>query len=128
HRNPALLCYRVHPWRSRRKTRCAFGHCKGLDTSGHGVVAGVPRMSRMDRAAEYVLGLLDEEDRLLFESEMASDSELSRVVASLQSNFHALDDTAAPEGISDGLWEAISARIAQTPQAVPANSAAPDRS
>lgn len=73
-----------------------------------------------DMIAEYVLGLLEGEQRARFESRIASEPELARKVAALQQNFDALDATAAPESVPADLWPKIESSLATAPEAPPA--------
>ena len=66
---------------------------------------------RISRAAEYVLGLMDEAQLERFEQELAQDAELAREVAFWADRFDRLQDDLAPEAASDSLWQRISARI-----------------
>ena len=73
------------------------------------------REEKLERAGDYVLGLIEGSERLAFEAAMQADAELAGAVERLAGQLHALDDTA--EGTSDpALWQAIAARIATTPQ------------
>lgn len=73
------------------------------------------RTEKLERAGDYVLGLMEGVERANFETEMRRDPELAGMVTQLQTRLRALDDTA--EGASDpALWRRIEARIATLPQ------------
>lgn len=77
-----------------------------------------------DIIAQYVLGLLEDTERERFESRIADEPDLARQVAALQDNFHALDETATPQPVPEGLWPRIDAVIGATagaPRAANAN-------
>lgn len=73
------------------------------------------RTEKLERAGDYVLGLMEGAEREAFEVDLQRDPELAGMVARLQSQLGALDDTA--KGASDpALWHRIEARIATLPQ------------
>lgn len=69
----------------------------------------------LERAGEYVLGLIEGTEKLAFEAAMQADAELAAAVQRLTAQLQPLDDTAAGTG-NPALWPAIAARIATTPQ------------
>ena len=76
-------------------------------------------MSREEQLAQtgrFVLGLLDESERAAFEAAMLADPALAAEVRRFAEAMQALDDTAAPEAVPAGLWQAVEARIAATTQ------------
>jgi anti-sigma-K factor RskA len=78
------------------------------------------RTEQVERAGDYVLGLLEGAELEAFEAAMAADAELAATVARLQSRMTALDDTAI--GTADpALWARIEAKVSALPQAVAAN-------
>lgn len=82
------------------------------------------REDRLARAGDYVLGLLSDSERAEMDRAMQTDVALRDAVSRLAANLQALDDTVAPETPSAGLWTAITAAIASTPQqAAPSNVA-----
>jgi len=79
-----------------------------------------------DMIAQYVLGLLEGEERAQFEARIADEPELARKVAALEENFYALDATAAPESVPDDLWSKIQSSLgpaASAPRAANTNRA-----
>lgn len=80
------------------------------------------REDRLARAGDYVLGLLSDAERAEVDRAMETDAALRDAVARFTGNMQALDDTVAPEAPSGGLWPAIAAAVAATPQV---NGAAP---
>lgn len=72
-------------------------------------------------AGEFVLGTLDEADRLAFEAAMARDARLRAEVAMWQDKLLSLTRHAAPVDPSPSLWPRIDARLAWT--AMPARPA-----
>ncbi|MGK2228202.1 anti-sigma factor [uncultured Devosia sp.] len=81
----------------------------------------------MERAGEYVLGLLGEAEAKSFEAEMAQSAALAGAVARLREHMAALDDTAAPVPANPDLWRRIEAQLGPQsqspaqPTSVPAN-------
>ncbi|WP_375451563.1 anti-sigma factor domain-containing protein [uncultured Devosia sp.] len=68
------------------------------------------RQDRLGMAGDYVLGLMDDVDRLAFERAMAEDAELAGMVAKFAERMQALD-TPPPERPSAALWSAIEQRL-----------------
>lgn len=66
---------------------------------------------RIARAGDYVLGLMDEAERLRAEADMATDAEFRAAVDSLSARMAALDDTAGRDPVPDGMWAAVEARL-----------------
>lgn len=73
------------------------------------------RDDRMVRAGDYVLGLMDEAERLRAEADMATDADFRAAVDLLAARMAALDDTAVPEPVADRLWAGIEARLDEAP-------------
>ncbi len=71
---------------------------------------------RMERAGDYVLGLMDESERERAERDMIADPEFRECVLEMAERFHVLDRTAKPVEPSQQTWEAIARRIADMPQ------------
>ena len=65
----------------------------------------------------YVLGLLDDGDRIAFEAQMESDPALQAAVGECRDRFLALDLTAEPQEPADGLWAQIAGRLDTVPTA-----------
>ncbi len=64
------------------------------------------------RAAEYVLGTLDAEERRRIAHDLAHDAGLRRRVADWQRRLTPLAEAAPPEAVPPGLWPAIAAGLA----------------
>lgn len=85
------------------------------------------RDDRMARAGDYVLGLMDEAERLRAEADMATDAEFRAAVDSLAARMATLDDTAGRDPVPEGMWAAIEARLGEADaDAAPASSSAVD--
>lgn len=89
---------------------------------------------RMGRAEDYVLGLMDEAERMRAERDMAVDPEFRDCVLELAQKLQRLHDMKRPEKSADEAWNEIAARIAELPQmsrerlrARPGRPAAPAR-
>ncbi len=65
-------------------------------------------------AGEYVLGLMDDAERADFETRLATDAELRRLVSAERERFLELDLTATGPPPSDGLWQRIEQGVAST--------------
>ena len=79
-----------------------------------------------EKTAQYVLGLLEGDELAAFERRIANEPELSRMVASLQDSFEALDDTVTPQAVPDDLWQKIEASLgAATASPIAANANRP---
>ncbi len=76
------------------------------------------REEKLERAGEYVLGLIEDAERAGFEAEMARDAELASMVARLEARMQSLDDTATGEADAS-LWTRIEQRIDTLPQLPP---------
>lgn len=74
------------------------------------------REERMARAGDYVLGLLDEEERARAERDMEVDAEFRDCVLLLAERFHAFDRDVKPADVPSDMWAAVAARIADLPQ------------
>ncbi|MGE0501243.1 MAG: anti-sigma factor [Rhizobiaceae bacterium] len=71
---------------------------------------------RLERAGSYVLGLLDGAERERAERDLEADPAFREAVTRLAEKMHPLDRYAPEEPVSPGAWDAIAARIADTPQ------------
>lgn len=71
---------------------------------------------RIARAGDYILGVMDEAERERAERDLERDPAFRDAVMRLSVQLHALDRTARPARIPDGMWAAIEARIAEMPQ------------
>jgi len=67
-------------------------------------------------AGEYVLGLLDREERAAAEALTERDPEFREAVEGFAAKMHALDLTAAPAVAPRAMWERIQAAISDMPQ------------
>lgn len=65
----------------------------------------------MEKVGEYVLGLLDEADRLAFEAVMSRDPAIAAAVQSLRTRFQALDETTLPLPPNPELWLRIEGQL-----------------
>jgi anti-sigma-K factor RskA len=74
-------------------------------------------------AAEYVLGLLEGEDKTEAERRLTSDAAFARDVETWRTRFMAFDDATEPRPASDALWRKIEAAI-QAPARTPATQSA----
>lgn len=74
------------------------------------------REERIARAGDYVLGLLDEQERARAERDMEIDAEFRDCVVQLAERFHAFDTTVTPSAVPAGMWSSVTARIADMPQ------------
>jgi anti-sigma-K factor RskA len=73
------------------------------------------RSEKLERAGDYVLGLMEGAEQQAFVREMARDAELAGMVTRLSAQMQALDDTAT--GTTDpAMWTRIDDRIAALPQ------------
>ncbi|WP_187970883.1 anti-sigma factor [Aquibium microcysteis] len=85
------------------------------------------RDDRMARAGDYVLGLMDEAERLRAEADMATDAEFRAAVDSLAARMATLDDTAGRDPVPEGMWAAVEARLGEADaDAAPASTLAVD--
>jgi anti-sigma-K factor RskA len=71
--------------------------------------------NRLARAGDYVLGLMDEAERLRAEADMAADPAFRAEVDRLASRMAALDDTAGRDPVPETLWATIEARLDDAP-------------
>lgn len=71
---------------------------------------------RMGRAGDYVLGLMDEAERLRAERDLETDAAFRDAVGRLAMRMSSLDRTAEPEPLPESVWETIETRIAGLPQ------------
>ena len=71
---------------------------------------------RIGRAEDYVLGLMDENERMRAERDMAVDPEFRDCVLDLAQKLQRLHETRQPGQSADEAWNEIAARIAQLPQ------------
>lgn len=75
-----------------------------------------PGGDRLARAGDYVLGLMNAEERDRAERDLMVDAEFRNAVMAFADHMRVLDRTAPPETVSPGLWESIAQRIAAMPQ------------
>jgi anti-sigma-K factor RskA len=68
---------------------------------------------RIARAGEYVLGLMDEDERRRAEADIATDAAFANEVARFADQFEALQANLEPDEATDELWQAIAARLDQ---------------
>ncbi len=71
---------------------------------------------RMGRAEDYVLGLMDETERMRAERDMVVDPEFRDCVLELAQKLQRLHDMKRPDKSADEAWNEIAARIAELPQ------------
>lgn len=64
-----------------------------------------------ERADAYVLGLMDDDERLRLEVELESDAELARAVGQARDRFLELDLAGPTSAVSPGLWTRIEHRL-----------------
>lgn len=64
-----------------------------------------------ERADAYVLGLMDDDERLQLEDELESNSELARAVGESRDRFIELDMAGPASAVSPGLWTLIEQRL-----------------
>ena len=76
-------------------------------------------------AAEFVIGLLEGEERQLAERLAESDPAFQAMIAQWQTRFAELDQAATPVPVSDGLWQRIEAGLAAAPTPVRVEDPAP---
>lgn len=74
------------------------------------------REDRMARAGDYVLGLMDEQERARAERDMALDAEFRDCVLLLSERVSAFGRRPAEELEPDRAWKAVASRIAGMPQ------------
>jgi anti-sigma-K factor RskA len=89
-----------------------------MDPSRHGRPAGVPLMTREEKlaaAARYVLGDMEDAERMALEAAIPGDVELASAVDRLASEMQALDDTAGSLPVSEGLWQRIASQLETVP-------------
>lgn len=68
---------------------------------------------------DYVLGTLEGDDRVAFEAALRTDPTLSAEIDSFAARLSALDDTATPQPVPEGLWSRVETLLDQRPAAVP---------
>jgi len=71
---------------------------------------------RMTRAGNYVLGLMDDDERERAERDLERDADFRDAVVEIAERMHMFDITASPETLPRTMWETVSARIADMPQ------------
>lgn len=71
---------------------------------------------RMGRAEDYVLGLMDETERMRAERDMVVDAEFRDCVLALAQKLQRLHAMKRPDKSADEAWNEIAARIAELPQ------------
>lgn len=74
------------------------------------------------RIGDYLLGLLDDNERQQFEREMASDAGLRAAVDRFAEKLNSLDATAQPLRVPAGMWDRIANSIDGEAQDAPATS------
>lgn len=74
---------------------------------------------KANRAAEYVLGVLEAEERLAFERELARDAELAHEVAFWQTHFAAFNDDYDPVAPPPALLGRIESRLFGSAESAP---------
>lgn len=79
--------------------------------------AGQPHEIAVE-VGEYVLGLMSADERAAFETRMAADPAISKLVATERERFLELDDTAHGTPPSEALWQRIEGGIASEPSNV----------
>lgn len=67
--------------------------------------------SEVERAEDYVLGLLDAREEAALEDEIERDPALRAAVARARDRFHELDLTVQPVAMTPGLWQRIDAAL-----------------
>lgn len=70
---------------------------------------------RMARAEDYVLGLMDEHERMRAERDMEVDPEFRQCVLNLAHKLQRLHEMTQPPRAGDQTWNEIAARIAGMP-------------
>lgn len=78
-----------------------------------------------ERADSYVLGLMDEEERLAIEAEMETDGDLARAVGAARDRFLELDLVGPTATVSADLWGRIEARLGGQERPAPNQRAMP---
>ncbi len=78
------------------------------------------REEKVAAAGNYVLGQLEGVELATFEAILATDAELAAMVARLQAQMQALDDTAEPAPVDAAMWARIEARLGPQAAAAPA--------
>lgn len=71
---------------------------------------------RIERAGNYVLGLMDDVQRERAERDLERDEAFREAVLTAAQTFHRLDMTAAPEPVPGDLWQRVADRISDLPQ------------
>lgn len=74
------------------------------------------------RAGDYVLGVMDEDERERAERDMERDPAFRDAVMTIAGSMHALDLTAKPESVDPEMWNTIAARISSMPQYSPVDT------
>lgn len=82
---------------------------------------------RMGRAEDYVLGLMNETERMRAERDMAVDPEFRDCVLDLAQKLQRLHDMKRPGQSADEAWSEIARRIAELPQMAGVAPAPPAR-
>ena len=78
------------------------------------------REERLAAAGNYVLGQLEGAELAAFEAALTADAELAGMVARLQAQLQALDDTVEPATVDAAMWAKIEARLGAQVSATPA--------
>ena len=71
---------------------------------------------RMERAGDYVLGLMDEAERARAERDLQIDPAFRDAVLILAQRFHVIDTVGPHDPVPERMWQDIAERIAQMPQ------------
>lgn len=74
------------------------------------------RQERLERAGDYVLGLMDEAERERAERDLIVDAEFRDCVMELAERFHVFDRDVAPVEPPRRMWDEIARRISDMPQ------------
>lgn len=70
---------------------------------------------QMAQIGDYVLGLLEGDDRTAFEARLRQEPALASAVSQMQAHLQALDDTASPQSASPELWASIERDLEKAP-------------
>jgi RNA polymerase sigma factor (sigma-70 family) len=116
--HPDGVYLRLHPRRNRGAARGPSRNRQGVGAPWPHHAAGVHGMtstplsaSAVDRAEDYVLGLLDAREEAAVEEEIERDPALRAAVARARDRFHELDLAAQPVAITPGLWQRIESAL-----------------
>ena len=79
---------------------------------------------RMTRAGNYVLGLMDDEERERAERDLEVDASFRDAVVEVAERMHVFDHAAAPDEAQNDAWKKIKEGIDGLPQMRPSDTAA----